>query len=92
MIIFTVQSKLDKNVRLTKTQWDHITFRHSELIGQSEKVLEVLQEPDIVLYSEMEDNYQHYKYYFKTSIGPKYLLVIVMHLNGDGFFDYRIFS
>lgn len=85
MIIFTVQSILDKKVRLTPTQWNHTIFRHKELKGQEEKLKETLQKPEIVLYSDIDDNYQYYRLYSTTPVSEKYLLVVVKHLNGEGF-------
>jgi len=51
-----VQSILDKNVRLTRAQWNHAIFRHKELKGQEEKLKQTLQEPEIVLYSDFDRN------------------------------------
>lgn len=85
MVIFEVQSCLNKKVRLTRTQWDHTVFRHRELKGQEEKIIQTLQEPEIVLYSQTDDNYQYYRYYPNTPVNGKYLLDIVKHLNNEGF-------
>jgi len=92
MIIFTGQSILDRKVRLTRAQWNHIIFRHRELKGQEEKVKQTLQEPEIVFYSESDDNYHYYRLYSKTPVSKKYLLIIVKHLNGEGFIITAFFS
>ena len=85
MIIFTVKSILDKKVRLTHTQWNHTIFRHMELQGQEEKVKQTLQQLQIVFYSASDDNYHYYRLYSTTPVTKKYLLLIVKHLNGEGF-------
>ena len=85
MILFTVQSVLDRKIRLTHNQWNHTTYRHKELQSQEEKLKQTLQEPDIVFYSETDDNYQYYRFYSLTPVSQKYLLIIVKPLNGEGF-------
>jgi len=60
MIIFEVLSKQGTNVRLTKTQWNHIAFRHKELQDQKDKIKETLQDPFFILYSKTDNNYQYY--------------------------------
>ena len=44
-----------------------------------------LQQPDFVLYSYQDDNFQYYKYFKETPVSEKYLLTIVRHLNVEGF-------
>lgn len=79
-------------VRLTRTQWNHTIFRHKELKGQEEKLKQTLQEPEIVLYSNIDDNYQYYRLYSTTPVSEKYLLTVVKHLNGEGFIITAFFS
>jgi len=85
MTIFEVLSKQGVNVRLTKTQWDHIALRHKELEDQKDKIKETLQDPLFILYSATDHNYQYYRYYSKTPVTDKYLLVIVKKTNSHGF-------
>ena len=85
MVIFEINSKLEKKIRLTEVQWAHIRIKHSELDNQLSKMIETLKEPDLVCYSSDEENYQYYKYFAKTPVNEKYLLVIVKHLNKEGF-------
>ena len=56
-----------------------------ELQGQEEKVKQTLQQPQIVFYSASNDNYHYYRLYSTTPVTKKYLLLIVKHLNGEGF-------
>lgn len=85
MVIFEIRSCLNKKVRLTRTQWDHTVFRNRELRGQKEKIIQTIQHPEIVLYSQTDDNYQYYRYYSNNPVCGKYLLAIVKHLNDEGF-------
>jgi hypothetical protein len=85
MTIFEVLSKQGVNARLTKTQWDHIALRHKELENQRDKIKETLQEPNFILYSTTDHNYQYYRYYSKTPFTAKYLLVNVKKSNSHGF-------
>lgn len=85
MNIFEIQSPLNKKLRLTKIQWEHITLKHKELKNQQSKLIDALQDPDFVLYSQNDDNYQYHKWFSKTPVSEKHLLVVVKHLNGEGF-------
>ena len=85
MLIFEVRSRLDRRVRLTKAQWDHITMRHREMKGQESRIMMTLQAPDSVLYSKGDDHYQYHRFFSKTPVTEKHLLVIVKHLDDEGF-------
>ena len=85
MVVFELRSKLGKRVRLTQVQWKHITTRHRELRRQRARIRRTLQDPDFVLYSHSDDNYQYYKFFPKTPVTEKHLLVVVRHLNDEGF-------
>ncbi|MCR4405207.1 MAG: hypothetical protein NUW06_08060 [Candidatus Acetothermia bacterium] len=85
MLIFEVRSRLARRVRLTKAQWDHITSRHRELKGQESRIRTTLRDPDFVLYSRSDDNYQYHRFFSKTPVAGKHLLVVVKHLDDEGF-------
>jgi len=89
--IFEIVSPLSKKIRLTPTQLQHIEERHPEFEGETGKIKECIQQPDVILYDLSEDNYHYCKYFEKTPIGSKNLLVIVRHLNGDGFVITALF-
>jgi len=76
---------LDKKVRLTDVQWEHIAFKHKEIVGQSDKIKQTLEDPDIIYYFPMEHNYHYCKRFDETPVMEKYLLLVVKHLNGEGF-------
>ena len=83
-IIFTVQSVLRKYIRLTETQWRHIK-RRQELYSQLERIRATLSEPDVVYHVPEEDTYHYYRFYRQTPVSGKHMLVIVKHLDGEGF-------
>jgi hypothetical protein len=83
-ILFTVASVLSRRIRLTETQWKHIRKRR-ELHGQMKKMRKTLVEPDAVYYVSGEDSYHYYRFYPRTPVSSKYMLVIAKHLDGEGF-------
>jgi hypothetical protein len=83
-VIFSVHSVLGRRIRLTDTQWRHIRKRR-ELHGQLDNLRETLSSPESVFYVPYEDTYHYYRLYPQTLVGSKYMLVIVKHLNGEGF-------
>ena len=85
MNVLETNSKLGKRIRLTEVQWDHIAYKHKEIIDQIEKIKRVLEDPDTIYFSPSEDNYQYCKLYRETPVTEKYLLLVVKHLNGEGF-------
>lgn len=85
MVVFEVVSKLGKRVRLTEVQWAHMKTRHPELLGQLENMKATLADPDFVYHSTKEENHQYYKKFKKTPVTEKFLLLIVKHLNKEGF-------
>lgn len=83
-IVFMVRSVLGKRIRLTETQWRHIRKRQ-EMHSQTKRMEETLAEPDVVYYVEGEDTYHYYRFYPQTPVSSKHLLIIVKHLDGEGF-------
>ncbi|MEW6214654.1 MAG: hypothetical protein AB1478_05535 [Nitrospirota bacterium] len=76
---------MNKKIRLTEIQWTHIELKHKELSNQIQKMIDTLENPDLVYYSPREENYYYYKYFRETPVTEKYLLLIVKHLNNEGF-------
>jgi len=83
-IIFAVCSALQRHIRLTETQWRHIRKRQ-ELHRQLDNIKETLSSPEVVYYVPGEDTYHYYRFYSQTPVGSKHMLVIVKHLDGEGF-------
>lgn len=92
MVIFEVVSVLRKKIKLTEIQWTHILLQHGEIHDQLDKVKETIIDPDFVLFDEEEDNFQYYKFYDITPVTAKYMLVIVKHLNTEGFIITTFFT
>lgn len=85
MPIFEVVSKVEKKIKLTEVQWSHIRYKHKELDTQLQNMITTLKEPDFVYYSPGEKNYHYYRRFGRTPVTEKYLLLVVKHLNEEGF-------
>lgn len=48
-------------------------------------MIRTLKKPSFILYSPSEDNYQYYRYFKRSPVSEKYMLLIVKHLNEEGF-------
>ncbi|MBS4027525.1 MAG: hypothetical protein KGZ58_02715 [Ignavibacteriales bacterium] len=68
----------NRKIRLTDERLHHIETDHLELIGQGEKISEVLAHPDIVVQSRTDNEVElFYKFFQKTPVTSKYLCVAV---------------
>ncbi|MFQ5976405.1 MAG: hypothetical protein ACE5J5_08855 [Candidatus Hydrothermarchaeales archaeon] len=85
MAVFEVVSKLGKRIKLTEAQWAHIKSRHPELADHLENMKATLVDSDFVYHSPKEENHQYHKKFKKTPVTEKFLLLIVKHLNKEGF-------
>lgn len=83
-IVFTVHSVLCRHIRLTETQWRHIRKRQ-EMRSQFNRMRATLSEPDVVYYVPDESSYHYYRFYPQTPVSRKYMLVVVKHLDDEGF-------
>lgn len=83
-VIFEVHSALHRRIRLTETPWRHIQKRQ-ELRSQLDNIKETLSSPDAVYCVPREATYHYYRFYPRTPVGRKHMLVIVRQLNGEGF-------
>lgn len=55
------------------------------MIARDGKIRETLAEPDFAVQSVSDDSFQYGKRYDATPVTKKIMLVIVKHLNSDGF-------
>jgi len=85
MNIYEAISKLGKRIRLTETQWNHIKGKHVEIDNQRAKMILTLEEPDFIYHDPAEENYHYYRNFKETPVTEKHLLLIVKHLNDEGF-------
>ncbi len=86
-IIFEVECVLGKKIRLTMERWHHIYYEHPEIDEMYiKKSSETLLDPDAVVKNNKDPTeFLYHKYYPKTYFGGRYLVVVVKHLNSEGF-------
>ena len=83
--VFTVTSKQGKRIRLTEGQWTHILQRRPVMTGQIEKMRLSVEDPYLIQYVPEDDVYYYYKRFPDTPVSKKDLLLVVKHLNEEGF-------
>lgn len=84
-MIFQITAKLDKLVTLDKRRYEHI-LEHSEMKNQINRIKETLKEPEEIRESIYdEDVWLFYRFYPKSPVTKKYMLVVVKLLNRKGF-------
>jgi hypothetical protein len=80
-----LQDRFGRIVRLTEERTAHI-LEHPELVGQLDKLGEVLQEPDVIVRSLRDaEVHLYHKHYSATPVTEKYLLVAVKVTTDDAF-------
>lgn len=83
-MIGTVVSKNGKEIRLTAERWSHIVESHDYMAGNQDMVFETLEGPDMII-SGGKGEFIAIKYYNKTSISEKYVIVIYKEMENEGF-------
>lgn len=82
----------DRKIRFTDERRNHI-LKRGEMKNQTRKIIETLKKPDIVITSSHDRSVLLYhKFYAKTPVGEKYLLVGVKMLVGDAFLITAFFT
>jgi hypothetical protein len=79
---------LNRNIRLTAERIRHIQESHPELASADllEKIAQTLQNPEIILSSASDESVELiYRYYVNTSVGDKWLCIVVKNLTTDFF-------
>jgi hypothetical protein len=72
-------------IRLTPERVEHIERRHPEMLGQEERILEVVSSPDLVQEGD-SGTLIGVKHYSKTPLTRKYCAVVYRELSEeDGF-------
>jgi len=82
--IATTKSKNNKAIKLTAERWFHIIESHDYMAGYFHDVLETISDPDYVVAGKKEELLAA-KFYKKTHISPKYLIVVYKEKNKEGF-------
>ncbi len=74
-----------KNIRLTEERWGHI-LEHPEMVAQKERLLETLQDPDIIISTAKDASvHAYHRLYEQTPVTRKFLVVAVKILTDDAF-------
>src|SRR5436305_12299299 len=72
-------------IRLTDERWTHITNRHPEMNSQRERVLETLQEPDMIQQGDFGELLA-VRHYPVTPLTSKFMIVAYREISlDDGF-------
>ena len=79
-----ITSKNKKEIKFTAERWFHIIESHDYMAGYFFDVLETISDPDYVVAGKKEELLA-VKFYKKTHIGPKYLVVVYREKNKEGF-------
>ena len=84
-MIFRITTKLDKSVTLDERRYEHI-LEHGEMKNQIERIKETLKEPDEIRESIYDESvWLFYRFYPRSPVTKKYMLVVVKVLNSKGF-------
>jgi len=82
MIIFRINDKTNREIRLTKIGWKHISREHPKI--NIEEIKNTLTSPDIIKPSIYDP--KNVKWYYKFDKNKKrYIMVSVKYLNNEGF-------
>lgn len=79
-----VKSHNNIPIRLTTERWQHIIMRHPEMVNQREYLLETITSPDLIQRGDFDPPIA-IKFYKKTPLTSKYLVVVYKELTNDGF-------
>ena len=78
-------SKNGVPIRLTNERWNHIITFHTEMNNNKDLLLKTVHDPDMIL-KGVSDELRGVRFFQKTHLGPKYLMVAYKELNKeDGF-------
>jgi len=80
-----IKSKNGIPVRLTSERWTHITSSHTDMNDNKDLLLKTVENPDMIL-KGVDGELRAVRFYQKTHLGPKYLMVAYNELSyGAGF-------
>jgi len=69
-------------IRLSKKVLEHIVSRHPEVEPHTQKIMETVQNPDLIIRGSRGE-LKALKFYSALHIGPKYLVVIYRQLRKE---------
>ncbi|MCZ6633434.1 MAG: hypothetical protein O7G87_08520 [bacterium] len=83
IVLSTVPSINRRTIRLTYRQWVHITESHDYMVGNREKVLETIADPDQLIGGDFGETIA-LRHYSRTNITEK-TCVVIYRDEMDGF-------
>lgn len=89
-ILYTVTSVFGHTIRITATQWAHVTEAHDYMSGNMDKILETLAEPERVIAGQHGESLA-LRAYSSTNITRK-TAVVVYRDTEDGFLITAFFT
>ena len=69
-------------IRLTEERWNHIRYRHPEMGGLRESILETLSEPEVIQQGDYGELLA-IRFYPLTPLTRKYLVVVYREISTD---------
>ena len=80
-----IKSKNEVSIRLTSERWTHITTSHTDMNDNKDLLFKTVENPDMIL-KGVNGELRAVRFYQKTHLGPKYLMVAYKELSyGEGF-------
>ena len=84
-MILVIKSKNEVSIRLTSERWTHITTSHTDMNDNKDLLFKTVENPDMIL-KGVNGELRAIRFYQKTHLGPKYLMVAYKELSyGEGF-------
>jgi hypothetical protein len=83
-----------RTIRLTEERLEHLLNNHPEIKAESISIIvETIQNPEQIIVSDSDNSVElFYRYYLKTTIGDKWLCVVVKNLETDFFIITAYFT
>ena len=78
--MIVIKSKKDVPVRLTSERWTHIIMSHTDMNDNKDLLFKTVEYPDMIL-KGVGSELRAVKFYQKTHLGPKYLMVAYKELS-----------
>jgi len=83
-IIFEATTPKGRKLRLTNEGWSHICTVHPELKKELNKVKQTMKTPDLIKQGNRADTFMFYKFFSKTVVSPKHLVLVIKYFNTEG--------
>ena len=80
-ILLLIQTSDGKEIRLTRTQWKHISYRHPEMAGRFSDIKDAITKPTSI----RQHSNDIVKFYRFIKAKKKYIMVAVKTLDHKGF-------